>query len=148
MEQVGDIRSAAFRLLARREYGRRELSQRLAQQYEAETVEAVLDELESEGYQSDRRYVEGFLRNRIAQGYGRKRIEYDLAQKQVPQALVAEVIEEYSPDWYALAADVWGRRFGVAPGDDYKAYAKQMRYLLQRGFTSDEAKAAIGSVSP
>jgi regulatory protein len=145
MDQSGEIRSAAFGLLARREYGRRELCRKLERNYPPEAVEAVVDELAAGGYQSDRRYVEALLRNRIAQGYGRRKIEYDLAQKQVPQSLLLEVLDEVDPDWYMLASDAWQRRFGVAPDGDYKAYGKQMRFLLQRGFSSDQAKAAIGS---
>ncbi|MGB0468476.1 MAG: regulatory protein RecX [Pontibacterium sp.] len=138
-----DIKAAVFRLLARREYCRYELEQRLYRKYESADVDPVLDEFREAGYQSDLRYVEGFVRNRLSQNYGLKRIRFDLLQKKLDEHLLSDVLDELDPDWFGLACDAWTRRFKVCPQGDYKLFGKQMRYLLQRGFSMDEARAAI-----
>ena len=138
-----EIKSAVLRLLARREYCRQELEQKYARKYAASDVEQVLDEMEEAGYLSDERFVEVFVRNKLSQCYGLKRISFDLKQKKIPEHLLHKALDELEPDWFELAREAWTRRFREHPAGDYKVFGKQMRYLLQRGFSMDEARAAI-----
>lgn len=147
MDKQREIKGAVFRLLSRREYCRNELEQRLLKKYDASDIEPVLDQLAQDGYQSDARFVDAFVRNRVAQCYGRKRICFDLQQKKLPNMLIEEVLGELNPSWFDLARDAWKRRFKEQPEGDYKVFGKQMRYLLQRGFSMDEARAAIDMAS-
>lgn len=138
-----EIKSAVFKLLGRREYCRAELEQKFYRKYADEQVDSVLEQMEQDGYLSDRRFVEVFVRNRLSQSYGLKRIQFDLQQKRVDSHLLDVVLDELAPDWFELAADAWSRKFREPPNGDYKLFGKQMRYLLQRGFSMDEARAAI-----
>lgn len=138
-----DIRNQAFRLLARREYSYREMQQRFERSFEEADVVAVLDALVADGYQSDRRFCEVFVRSRIAQYQGASRIRYEMRQKGIGDELVAEVIEEEAPDWYEQAREARLRRFPAPDRSDRKLVAKVMRYLLQRGFSMDEARYAL-----
>jgi regulatory protein len=57
-----NARTAAVRLLARREYGRQELLQRLLQRGTArDEATAALDDLEQRGLLSDSRYAEALV---------------------------------------------------------------------------------------
>lgn len=142
-EIQADIRNQAFRLLARREYSYRELQQRFERSFASGDVVAVLDGLVADGYQSDRRFCEIFVRNRVAQHQGLNKLRFDMRQKGIPESLLGEVLEEEAPDWYELALEARLRRFPELDRKDRKLMAKVMRHLLQRGFSMDEARYAL-----
>ena len=142
-EQFNEIRSQAFRLLARREYSYKELQQRFERSHSHGDVMRVLDYLVEEGYQSDRRFCEIYVRNRLSQGHGLSRIRFDVRQKGIDDSLLSEVLEQESPDWYELALEVRLRRFPEIDRSDRKLVAKVMRFMLQRGFSSEEARCAV-----
>jgi len=53
-------------------------------------------------------------------------------------------LDECDADWYALAQQIRERKFGRNIPEDYKLKAKQMRFLLSRGFDSEMIRYAIG----
>ncbi|WP_036230678.1 regulatory protein RecX [Marinobacterium jannaschii] len=144
-DEIGEIKQVVLRLLGRREYSRHELEQKYRSRFDEVQLEQALQQLEADGYLSDSRFAEVFLRNRIAQGYGLQRIRFEFRQKGIASELLDEALEEQAPDWYTLAADAWQRKFRQPPAGDHKLYAKQMRYLTQRGFGMDESRHAIAS---
>lgn len=138
-----ELWSKAIQYLARREYTRKELVDKLAK-LSPDNIEAVLDSLESEGYQSDRRFTESFVRMRAAQGHGLNRIRFDLQKKGVSSNLLNEVLEELCVDWYEQAAEVYSRKYAsVLKDSDYKEKSKRMRFMSQRGYSMDEIMHAI-----
>lgn len=142
------LRNALVSLLARREYARSELEQRFSAKFSEELLSRELDRLIELGYQSDVRYTSMLVRNRLEKRYGLLKIRFELSQKKIDSGLVAQVLEELQPDWFQLAADCWERKFGgqsepLAIDAKRKHQAKQMRYLLQRGFTSEQARYAM-----
>jgi len=52
---------------------------------------------------------------------------------------------EYEPRWRACAARVRARKFGDAPPPDYKTWARQARFLQQRGFRSEHIEPFEGA---
>lgn len=144
LETESELRNAAFALLARREYSRSELERKLHQRCEeAELVQQVLDRFVADGYQSDERFARVLTRSRLGAGYGAMRIRQELRQKGVESALIEQVLEEESGDGYRQALESCRRRFGDQPPADPKEYARRMRFLVNRGFSFDEAKRAI-----
>jgi regulatory protein len=144
LETESDVREAVVRLLARREYSRRELESRLEKRVDDRKVLlAVLDDVTDKGYQSDQRMAEMFLRQRVSQGYGERRIRYDLNTKGVSEALVSEALAAAAVDWFEVAREHAVRRYGEGPPADHKERAKRMRHLLGRGFGYDEVKYAL-----
>lgn len=141
-------RRVAMDALARREHSRHELMSRLKSHFDLDTdeLEQVLDELEHDGLLSDRRFAEAFVRYRAGRGQGRARIRYDLRSKGVSDALVSSALQAESVDWYELACDVLAKRFGRSVPEDYAERAKRMRFLQQRGFSSDEIQHALDSL--
>ena len=138
-----DVWNKAISLLARREYSRYELTQKLAAIGADCDLNNVLDELEEAGYQSDRRYVESFVRMRVGQGHGLNRIRFDLGRKGVSNELLRACLDELQIDWFELAADLYQRKYPepLAKGD-YKGRSKRLRYMSQRGFSMDEINYA------
>jgi regulatory protein len=140
-----DVRRAAMNLLARREYGRAELSARLAGKGMPESLVAeVLDELAAEGLQSDIRFAEAFVQARAGRGQGPVRIRMELERRGVSSGTLENALEDCEIDWPALAGTVRRKRFGGSRPGDFRERARQMRFLQYRGFTADHIRAAVG----
>lgn len=139
-----EARKKAMDFLARREYGHAELIRKLSDKgYIRNVVEQVVTDLTNEGLQSDERFAESFVQSRINQGKGPVRIRIDLGQKGIPDAVTEFAIESVMADWHGLAREVRRRKFGDDAPVDFKAKAKQMRFLQYRGFEPDHVQAAF-----
>ncbi|MDN3524023.1 regulatory protein RecX [Halomonas sabkhae] len=138
-------RDDAIRLLARREYARGELRQRLsAKGHPPDEVESCLHELEQQGLQSDRRFAESFLRSRVARGQGPVKLRAELGQRGIDDAITREAFEAVADevDWFELAAQALARRF-AGPGDSPRDRARRERFLAGRGFDFDQLRHAM-----
>lgn len=137
-------RAAAVRLLARREYARGELEQRLRSRgYGRERVTAVLAELEQDGYLSDARFAEHVVRTRIDRGNGPMKIRAELSRHGVADAEIERALADAECDFAALAAEARERRFGEAGPRDLSDKARQARFLAQRGFRSEDMRDCL-----
>ncbi len=140
----GATRKKAMDYLARREYGQRELVNKLTTAgFEAELALQAVERLTGEGLQDDRRFIEGFAQSRIKQGKGPVRLRADLRQRGVDSALIDEVLQVLSPDWLALAREVRRKKFGSTMPRSFSEKAKQMRFLQYRGFSQAEIESAL-----
>jgi regulatory protein len=139
-----EARKKAMDFLARREYGQTELIKKLADKgFDRSVAEQAVNKLTEDGLQSDQRFAEAFVQSRINQGKGPVRIRLDLGQRGVGDAAIELAIEEAATDWFELARDVRLRKFGAGKPSDFKAKAKQMRFLQYRGFEQDHIQAAF-----
>lgn len=146
-ERASSPRDDAIRLLARREYSRAELTQRLlSREHSAEAIAACLDELASEGLQSDTRFSQSFLRSRVARGQGPLKVRVELERRGVERSLVAttlaEAEREGEVDWFELACEVLARRFSQG-GDTPRERARRERFLASRGFNFEQIRHAL-----
>lgn len=138
------IRKKAMDFLARREYGQAELIRKLADKgYQRAVVEQAISRLTSEGLQSDRRFAESFVQSRVNQGKGPVRIRLDLGQRAISDAVIDAALSESATDWSALARDVRVKKFGRGDPADFKAKARQMRFLQYRGFEQEHIQQAL-----
>ncbi|MBR9883018.1 MAG: regulatory protein RecX [Oceanospirillales bacterium] len=144
IEDESALVQAVAQLLARREYSRGELVSRLRSRVEdGDMLERVLDRMQENGYQSDSRFAMSQARQRYEQGYGERRIRYDLQQKGIPSTLTDATLCELEADWFESAHRQAVRKFGEQPPADAKERARRTRYLLGRGFGYDEVKYAL-----
>jgi len=90
--------------------------------------------LAEEGAQSDRRYLESFVRGRVAKGYGEARIRQELRCKGLDPEEAAAALREF--DWDELLQEVYRKRFGCRTAASPKERAAQMRFMQQRGFSA------------
>lgn len=146
------LRNAALGHLARREHSRQELVRKLSAQF-AEVppaaLAAVLDDLAANGYQSDARFAESYVRFRAHKGFGPVRLQSELRERGVAPEVSETALttfEANSPGWNEICADVRARKFGP-PVMDRTQEIKQIRYLLYRGFSHDQARAALAARS-
>ena len=131
--QPRSLTARAIGYVARREYARAELRQKLlATGADRDAVEATLDELAALGYLSDARYAQAVVRQKSG-GYSKRAIAQTLKAKGVVGDAVTEALAEVEQDDDAALAVLWQRRFGRAPADD-RERAQQVRFLQSRGF--------------
>ena len=135
-----DPTALALRLLARREYGRLELRDKLLRAgYDAGDVALALDALVAAGYQDDARYAEMLTRTRVRQGHGPLRLRQDLQRAGVEPVADTEI------DWLVQAKAVYQKRFGDTVPADAKDYARRVRFLAGRGFTGDIIRRVLAA---
>lgn len=133
-------RSAALRLLARREHGVSELALKLQRKGHAATVvRAVLSALEAEGLLSERRYAEAYARSRMERGYGPLRITQELRDRGVDGAAAESALAALDSHWSEQIERLERRRFGHTPRAR-EDEALRMRFLRQRGFSTDQVR--------
>ena len=127
------LRAQAIRLLARREYARSELEQRLvAKGAPRSEVGRVLEELIAQGYLSDARYARAMATQK-AGGYSRRSIAEALKAKGIARTEIERALAEAETDDEKALHALWQRRFGRAPVDE-RDKARQVRFLQARGF--------------
>lgn len=132
-----EIRRKAMDLLARREHGVQELSRKLLQRgAEQELIDVELQKLVEEGLLSEQRYLESYIRSRANSGRGPVRIREELSQRGLARDDIEQALAQADIDWQEQLYELWQRRFGEQPADQ-KAYAKQVRFLLYRGYAMD-----------
>lgn len=132
----------AVGLLARREHSRLELQTKLRRRgFERACVDGVLDRLAEQGWQSDARYAESYVRMRVDRGYGLAAIESVLRQRGVDAPLVRQALASLDIDWFFCAQQQIRRHFNRPP-DDAAEKLRRYRHLVNRGFAPDEARAA------
>jgi len=99
--------------------------------------------VEARGQQSDSRFAELLVRNRISKGQGVQRIQAELRQHGMTDVLIAEAIEAIDGDERMrcqLALEKWFRR-QTRPTPE-KAY----RFLQGKGFNFSDAQQAVGQI--
>ncbi|MEN6586138.1 MAG: recombination regulator RecX [Sulfuricella sp.] len=129
------IRERALGFLSRREYSRLELKRKLAPHAENEQeVESLLDDFAQRGWLSEARFTEQIVHARRSK-YGAQRIVQELKEKGVSADAVAAVLPELRESELDTARAVWAKKFGVLP-QDARERARQMRFMMSRGFSS------------
>lgn len=106
-------------------------------------IDRLLSDLVGEGAQSDIRFAEQRCRWRYQNGTGPLKLEYELADHQIPKSLIAQVMADYDKKWQDLADKVLRKKFGTATPANYSEWAKQARFLQQRGFSQDQIKPYV-----
>lgn len=129
------LRQRALKLLARREYTRAELAQKLnSEDVDLNELNEVLDGLVRERLQSDARYAEMYVRQRMNRGYGPLRIAMELRERGIADELIDEHLHQAQFDWTSHLQLVWRRRFLGKFPKDLKEKARHIRFLQYRGF--------------
>lgn len=130
--------TCATGLLAKREYGEHELTEKLLHKGydEAEIQDAIL-ECKRLGLQSDARFAESLCRARIRQGYGPLRIRQELRSKQVDSECMENALQHEEIDWLMLATQVKNKKYSNQGAINFAHLQKQKRFLLYRGFPQE-----------
>ena len=135
------MRKLALGLLARREHSAVELSRKLRLRgHDEQSVQSVVAELAREGLQSDGRFTESYIHNRLEKGFGPVRIVMELRERGVGDDLIDLHLEQYAPEWLQRASQVRQKRFGNKLPATFREQARQSRFLQQRGFSGEHIR--------
>lgn len=137
----------AIWLLGRREYAGAELARKLKRKItekqetsptEENVLPQVMARLTDSQYLDDTRSIALFFQAGVRKLHGPVRIRQELRRKGFDGELIDAVFSAQETDWFEQAREAKMKKFGESSPADYKEKQKQMRYLMYRGFTSDQ----------
>ena len=141
---MNPIQTKAIDYLSRRDHSTKELQTKLAQHFtDSEQIQSVLADLKTAGYLSDTRFIEGRIRHRLSQGYGRLRILQELTQvhgydRTEVNSAFAQLSETESDDpELTQLSQLIDKKFPDFDPQNKIAAQKIIQKLLQRGFNHD-----------
>lgn len=136
------LKGRALRLLSQREHTRAELVRKLAahETHEGE-LNRVLDELQAKSFINEARVVESVVYRR-APKLGASRVRQELLARGLSADDIAVALEGLQATEFERAREVWQRKFGE-PAADASAYAKQVRFLVSRGFAPEVVRRVL-----
>ena len=138
-------RQAALSLLARRDYTAKELREKLsARGHTPDDTDRTLEQLASEGLQSDERAAAAHVRSASdIRGRGRLRIARELEargiDREIVQRLTATIGAE--DEAAAIAAVLVRKRWPATPTSPERR--RMFQHLLRRGFSADAVARAL-----
>ena len=137
------LKGRALRLLSQREHSRFELEKKLAPHADsADELAAILDDLTGKGFISEARVVSSVVRRR-SERLGAMRIRQELQAKGIAPEAIAAAVSNLQHSELARAHDIWLRKFDGATPTDAKERARQMRFLLTRGFGGETVRKVV-----
>jgi regulatory protein len=136
------LKGRALRLLSQREHSRTELERKLAAHEEVPgELAQALDELQARDFINDGRVLESVV-NRRAAKLGGARIQQELVGKGLSGPEMAEALAQLKTTEFSRAQAVWQKKFGT-PAPDPQTRARQMRFLISRGFSAEVVRRIV-----
>ena len=140
------LKGRALRYLAGREHSGAELVRKLARhEEEPGQIERVLDDLQAKDFISEARMVASVI-NRRAASLGGARLRQELQAKGIDPERVRAAVAELKDTELERAQAVWRKRFGEA-ATDTKQWARQVRFLMARGFSADVVRSVVPPIA-
>jgi regulatory protein len=131
-----------LQLLSLREHSRKELERKLAAYEETPgELAQALDFLQAKGFIDEQRVVESVV-NRRAAKLGASRVRQELLAKGLPTEAVALAVDQLRSTELERGREVWRKKFGAPPADASER-AKQVRFLLTRGFGAEVVRRLV-----
>lgn len=141
------VRRAAMDLLARREHSFHELLDKLTTKFpdfdRDEVILPALERLRAENLQSDSRFASAWVHYRAGRGFGPLKIAAELQPRKLDRELVRQVLYFDGPDWEEKCYEALCRKFRLRHDPSREERARWQRFLMQRGFDSEQIRAAM-----
>lgn len=136
------LKGRALRYLSMREHSRSELALKLTRYAEeSDDVSALLDTLETLNFLSTARFSESLVNRRQAR-FGNQRILAELKSHGVDREQIDNVKLVLAESEATRATEVLHRKY-LSIASDQQERAKQMSFLMQRGFSSKAIQIAL-----
>lgn len=107
-----------------------------------------MERLAASDLQSDTRFAEAFVAQRVERGDGPAKIRAALAERGIAAEGIEAALAPFAEDWPGRAAAVLRKRFGAAPADTWDERARRARFLQQRGFPAEIVRRATEFDAP
>jgi regulatory protein len=108
-------------------------------------IQEIVAALAKEGMQSDTRFAESFVRNRVDRGAGPIRVKAEMLTRGLDDEIMEAALTQYKDWWKDLALEVYKKRYGEGAPADYAEKAKRMAFLQSRGFTVEQIHYALNN---
>ncbi len=132
-----NLKAKAIDFLSRRDYSYSELYNKLKKySTDLDAIKSVVDEMVNHKYLNEERFVENFIYSK-SKKYGGLKVKQLLQNKVNDQALINELYQQAEIDEFAVARQIWERKFNHEIATTPKDRAKQIRFMLSRGFSLD-----------
>jgi regulatory protein len=144
---AASARTAALRLLTRRDYTTAELRDKLAsREYRAEEIDEALVNLAAQGLLDDQRAAAAHVGTAIRiKGRGRLRIQRELEARGLDRGVVRQALEALPASDEAAALERFLQRRHLPAHLAAADRRRLFQQLLRRGFTADLIARAIGA---
>jgi regulatory protein len=133
--------------LARREHSFHELLDKLTTKFpdfdRDEVILPALERLRAENLQSDDRFAHAWVNYRAGRGVGPLKIAAELHPRKLDRELLQRALYFDGPDWEEKCYEVLCRKFRVRDSASREERARWQRFLMQRGFDSEQIRAAL-----
>lgn len=143
-------RDYALKLITIKDRTEKELRDKLKEKnYDEYTIDDEVEFLSYYGYINDKRYAEHFTHDGInIKKWGKSRIRAELLRRGVDRELVDNVIEDAFMDIEddRLQCEM-EKRFGNADFGNMKERTRIFNFFLRRGFSAEEIKGAMNTLS-
>ena len=141
------LKGRALRLLSRREHSRTELVRKLTplEEVPGELAQA-LDALQAKGFIDEARVLDSVINHR-APKLGAGRIKQELQAKGLAPEAIQAALAQLKGSELERAQAVWQKKFGAPPASAGER-AKQYRFLLTRGFSTEVVRRVVSGDEP
>jgi regulatory protein len=141
------LKGRALRLLSQREHSRTELVRKLTplEEVPGELAQA-LDALQAKGFIDEARVLDSVINHR-APKLGAGRIKQELQAKGLAPEAIQAALAQLKGSELERAQAVWQKKFGAPPASAGER-AKQYRFLLARGFSTEVVRRVVSGDEP
>ncbi|MGB0496137.1 MAG: regulatory protein RecX [Kangiellaceae bacterium] len=143
--------NSACRMLGIREHSEKQLRVKLRNKgFTSEDIDLAIKFLFEQDWLSNERFCEAFIRSRVAKGQGRKRIEFELQQNGIGQALINLTLSELDIDWQHECSRVLEKKIATTCKEKEVKFEEKIkieRFMRYKGFEPEQIKSAFASSS-
>lgn len=151
-KELETAKKRAMYLLGGKDYSRKELLNKLLNNYSPEVCEAAVEQMLEYGYLDDERYAKKLARNYIeVRKYGKKRAKMMMIQKGLNPSLADEALSRYSDEEIideivAIIEKKYYDNLFESGLEGQKERQKVMAALARRGYGYEQIKKAVSIV--
>ena len=139
----------SFTYLARRVHTQKELAQKLRKKgYSKEIIDPVLEELLSRGFIDEENFAELFIHSRKRKLVGKKRLNYELAQRGLAAETIENALDEAGLDDAAICLQAAEKKYKLLKNtpDKQKLRQKLSQHLARKGFSWEHISNAFNEL--
>lgn len=151
-KELETAKKRAMYLLGGKDYSRKELLNKLLNNYSPEVCEAAVEQMLEYGYLDDERYAKKLARNYIeVRKYGKQRAKMMMIQKGLNPSLADEALSRYSEEEIideiiAIIEKKYYDNLFESGLEGKKERQKVMAALARRGYGYEQIKKAVSIV--
>lgn len=135
---------------ARREYAAFDIETKLQRlDLDKDTIERIIAQLKKDKFIDELRFTLSFIKDKLRfNKWGKKKIEYGLKQKRIPDSIISKAFEEFTDEDLngSLQEIMQAKWKTIKANNTYERKTKLIRFALSRGFDMDSIMKRIDKI--